>query len=337
MSTFDNINNLGFDLKDYKHASKLYLENNYALTPKFKFLYHVVLNINPQAQNLGLTNSDITTINLLAKSVDLPKYRVQVQPIKQYNRNKLVQTGVQYDPISIEYHDDSRGLTTLLWESYFRYYYADSNYTTSDADGPRTTVDAFKRVGQAGLNRVYGQNGEAAVKYGLDRPGKVAPFFDSIQIFQLATTSGTPTFTSFTLVNPIIEMMEHDQQDQTASEFMLNRVTIGYESVQYSRGYQRPGTTPGGFGESTHYDTEPSRFGNRTSPSATSSRSIQGNRTNDFERGVIDSSQTRELQRQSTAPIPAPSSNEVTSANGVILPANNNSSNETVATQRTFV
>jgi hypothetical protein len=65
------------------------------------------------------------------------------------------------------------------------------------------------------------------------------------------------TYTSFTLINPIIEQFDHDNLDQSVSEFSSNRLTISYESVQYGRGYTEVGTTPNGFAE-IHYDKTPS-------------------------------------------------------------------------------
>ena len=35
------------DLRDYQHASRLYVNNNYELAPKMGWLYYVVVNINP--------------------------------------------------------------------------------------------------------------------------------------------------------------------------------------------------------------------------------------------------------------------------------------------------
>ncbi len=335
MSQFDNINNVGFDLKDYRHASKLYLEGNHRLAPKYKFLYHVVLNINSSARNEALTNQKIKEINILAKMVDLPKFRANVTPVHQYNRKKLVQTGIQYEPIQIEYHDDMSGLTTLLWESYFRYYYADPNYSESDADGPKERVGAYERT-RAGLNKAYASDETFSARFGLDRSGKSQPFFNSIQIFQLNTQSGTPTYTAFTLVNPIIEMMEHDTLDQTASEFTINRMTLGYEAVQYHRGYTNVGSSPSGFGESSNYDTEPSQYGSSAVQSSTAFNSLAGNRPNDFTRGTVPETQTQQLQKQSTSPLQGSLVDNVqtTSANGIILNATAPSTSITQARQK---
>ena len=34
------------DMADYRHASRLYTDDNFRLAPKTKFLYHVAFNLN---------------------------------------------------------------------------------------------------------------------------------------------------------------------------------------------------------------------------------------------------------------------------------------------------
>ena len=57
-------------LRDYTHASKTFRSNNSALSPRRKFLFHVVFNLNtqqiPQLSNIFQTD-DLTNLNLLVK------------------------------------------------------------------------------------------------------------------------------------------------------------------------------------------------------------------------------------------------------------------------------
>tara|TARA_B110000503_G_C7158377_1_gene418438 strand:+ start:1682 stop:2785 length:1104 start_codon:yes stop_codon:yes gene_type:complete len=261
---FDNFRNTGGpkgNLGDFKHAARLYVDNNMRLAPKFKFLYHVVLNINPSiVYNPLQSNTLKREVNILAKAVDLPQFRIGTSVVNQYNRKKIVQTGVDYQPISLEFHDDNAGLTTLLWETYFRYYFNDSNFTSRNTDGtPALDVDSYKKVAN-GLNRSYGNFEDNGYRYGLDRSNKKQNFFTSIQVFQLSPQGANSTFTSFTLINPIIESFQHDNLTQEGSELSSNKLTIAYESVQYARGYTKKGISPTGFGED-HYDQQPSPLG----------------------------------------------------------------------------
>ena len=256
---FANSNGPKVNLGDYQHASRLYVSNNMRLAPKFKHLYHVVLNINPQAQDLAklVKQIDKRELNILARYSDLPKYDIQTETVNQYNRKKIIQTGVRYNPINIEFHDDNAGVTSLFWEAYFRYYYSDSNYTEKNADGtPKLSVDAYGKV-SGNLNSMYGNSDSQVYKFGLDRPNKPQNFFTSIQIFQLHPQWGKSAYTSYTLINPYIASFQHDSVSQENSEFSINRFSVEYEAVQYNRGYTAIGNAPAGFAE-THYDKTPS-------------------------------------------------------------------------------
>ena len=70
-------------MKDFRHASRLYLDDNFRLAPKNKFLYHVVFDINDvaMAPAMGaalLQNNEKIELNMLVKAIDLPKYNFNI-------------------------------------------------------------------------------------------------------------------------------------------------------------------------------------------------------------------------------------------------------------------
>ena len=147
----------------------------------------------------------------------------------QYNRKRIVQTKINYDPISLRFHDDNAGLTTLLWESYFRYYYQDPNYARRDASGQPDTTVPISYINNP--DNIYGGDVRNSYRYGFDRTRPNAPFFNTITINQLHGLSGESNFTSYTLVNPIISSHRHDSLDQTTGNFTTNELQIVYESL----------------------------------------------------------------------------------------------------------
>jgi hypothetical protein len=348
-SLLGNKGNLG----DYRHATRLYIDNNMRLAPKFKFLYHVVFNINPRIRTLFPLANQIpkNEINLLCRSADLPRYNPQTTTINQYNRKKVVQTSIQYQPINIEFHDDNAGLTTLLWECYYRYYFADGNYTARQVDGsPAISVSEYEKP-RNGLNTMYSGEEFNNNKFGLDRPNKPADFFTSVQIFQLHPRNAQPTYTSFTIINPKIDQFQHDRVDQTVSEFALNSMTLSYETVLYNRGVTRKGNAPSGFSE-THYDQIPSplnisqafrnpsartTFG-REGTIAGVNNSIddlrKGNRSLLLEKTINLNQNIENLSRQG---IVAEVSNvETNSINNIVIPSSTPNKSLTIATPKQF-
>lgn len=234
---------------DWQHASRLYVDGNLKLAPKQKFLYHVYFKMDPIVRTIlpQLTDKHNLEIGMLVKSADLPKFTANVETRNKYNRKKNIQTAIQYEPIQITFHDDNYGVTTALLEAYYRYYYADGGYGR--------VPGAYNKAG-AGDN-TYKGSGANQFKYGLDNNISV-PFFQNIQISQLAKR----TYTTYTLVNPVIVQWQHDTVDNSdAATPMQNTITVAYEAVHYSRGSvdaRGDQQEPVGFGNNEHYDKQPS-------------------------------------------------------------------------------
>ena len=234
------------NLADFAHASRLYVDDSFRLAPKQKFLYHVVFNLNPNSLKsdppLGNHNNEL---NMLVKNIDLPKYTIDMATVQQYNKKRKLHTRIAYDPVTIVFHDDNYGVTTALWESYYRYYFQDGNYAKPNTVGdPSTTYPEYKR------SEIFESN--YSKRFGLDNDA-LEPFFTSIQIYQMARK----TYTCYTLVNPLIQQWQHDTLNNQESGPVANQMTVEYETVFYSRGRVMANGAPTGFGKE-HYDKTPS-------------------------------------------------------------------------------
>jgi len=217
----------GPDLKSYSHASRLYVDNFYQYAPKNGWIYYVVFNIN-KSITLPLVQSYVNnnpTVGALVKTAELPKFKIATEVLNQYNKKTYVQSKIEYTPVSLTLHDDHDNTTTALWEAYYRYYFADNSEPATDFQvGPKKFDDQKYRPQPSSGSRV---------DYGLNNGIKqYLPFFKSISIFQL----NRQQFTGFNLINPIITDWSHDSLNQSESKFLENKMTIGYETVQYATG-----------------------------------------------------------------------------------------------------
>lgn len=231
------------NLKDYQHAARLFVDDNHRLAPKAKFLYHVSFSINTNAismVNMDFKNRHSNEINMLVKTVELPKFTIQVDTLNQYNRKKNTQVKVDYNPVVIRFHDDNAGVTRQLWESYFKYYYADPTSALRPGAYARNATK-----GSSSINSLYG----------LDNGVKRDMFFNNITIYQM----GKKYWNSYTLVNPVITQWNHDSLDYSSSQPGEQSMTLTYESVAYNTGQVSQGNPPG-FGLE-HYDTKLSPIG----------------------------------------------------------------------------
>ena len=143
------------NLGDYQHAARLYVDDAFKFAPKQKFLYHVAFNINRDASAVipQLTEKHSNTINMLVKRVDLPKFDIQTEVKHSYNRKRVLQKRIDYSPCTVTFHDDNFGLTTAMWEAYYRYYYKDGNYASVDLGAPTTVSAAYNRANTYGSEK----------------------------------------------------------------------------------------------------------------------------------------------------------------------------------------
>lgn len=230
-------------LGDFAHAAAVFRTNNLELAPKTKYLYHVNFNFNPPAiAALGIKKE---LLSVLVKTAELPKFNIQTDTLNQYNRKKITQVKVDYQPIQIKFHDDNSNVVQDLWEYYFAYHYADS--TTAKFDPIRYA--AYSRNAMDDI----GGRPAGVYRYGYDT-GNQFRFFNSIEIFQM--TRGE--WSRYVLVNPVILAWNHDSLDYSSSQTAEQTMTVGYEAVGYSNGSGNPSGFP-----TSRYDTVKSPLGLR--------------------------------------------------------------------------
>jgi hypothetical protein len=152
-------------LKDFQHASRLYLDDNFKLAPKNKFLFHVVFDIdNTVAGERPLTDPEKLELNMLVKTCQLPKYNLNYEEKLQYNKKTFVATRIQYQPVNISFHDDQADTVNAFWKSYYEYNIADS-VTLGGANGTVTNFgkDTMYESGE-GIPRQFGMDNAKARK-----------------------------------------------------------------------------------------------------------------------------------------------------------------------------
>jgi hypothetical protein len=221
----------------------LYVDDYFRLAPKSGFLYYVVFNINDNNNSIirEFKSKNGPELGLLVKTIDLPKYRIATETINQYNRKAIVQSKIEYQPISLAFHDDHNNTTIGMWKAYYNYYFVDGKNISSLSIPPGFGDTKYKKIGT---------NINESTAFGLNN-GQTAPFFSSIEIYQL----NRKQFTAFILVNPIITDFSHDKLDQTQSKLLENNMTVQYETVLYGTGKVER-DKPTGFA-TIHYDNTP--------------------------------------------------------------------------------
>ena len=64
-------------------------------------------------------------LSLIVQTCDLPSYQFDTQTLNQYNRKRIIQTKVNWNPISIKFIDTRDNKFQTVLEEYFAWYYKD--------------------------------------------------------------------------------------------------------------------------------------------------------------------------------------------------------------------
>jgi hypothetical protein len=250
-------------LRDFQHASKTFRPDSYSNAPKLKFLFHTYFEINPEVYRSS------PNFGILVKEVRLPSFTMEVAQMNQYNRKRLVQSKIKYDPIEIVFHDDNGNSVNRMWEAYYQYYYNDGNRPGQVLRGNRGNNRFFQlgdndAITSYNSSNIYTESDDSeehswGLKGGATNPdGVKVPFFKNITVFGL----NQHNFTAYTLINPLITSFSHDTYDYNqGSGIMQNKMTIDYETVVYNEGAldgRNPDDIVTGFGDRTNYDRTPS-------------------------------------------------------------------------------
>lgn len=256
-------------VRDYTHASKTFRSNSYQNAPKYKFLFHTYFNINVEAW----PSADTQNLGILVKDIKLPSYQFATEIKNQYNRKRIIQTKIKYDPVTITFHDDNNNSVNKMWYAYYTYYFKDAakpNLKFSGARGSGRDANnngvsnaTQQNMTNYNLNNIYtddlkgdddwGYIGEATTTAGPSQLQKV-PFFENITVFGF----NQHNFTAYTLINPIITNFGHDTYAYSeGSGVMQNTMTLEYETVVYNQGAidgRDPSNIVTGFGDIANYD-----------------------------------------------------------------------------------
>jgi hypothetical protein len=261
-------------LRDYTHASKTFRPNAYQYAPKFKFLFHVYFEINPEAYSQNVNTGK--NFGLAVKTVKLPSYSFDMHTMNQYNRKRIVQTKIKYDPIDITFHDDNGNLIRNMWYNYYTYYYKDASKPVVSVAGRRSnpvgpqlpTNEPLNLTSNYNSRNIYspsitgntewgyvGETSNTVNGYTEASTGQTkVPFFKNITVFGF----NQHNYVAYTLINPIINRFAHDTYNYAEGNgTMENMMTVDYETVKYFQGAisgKEPSNIVAGFGLPEHYD-----------------------------------------------------------------------------------
>lgn len=210
-------------LADWQHASKIFLAAGHRLAPRVKFLYYLFVEIDSAAHGASAftaATQNGAEVSLLVKRAELPKFSFETVTKNQYNRKKVVYKQLNYDPITLTFHDDNAGVMNSLYALYYSYHSKDHNNSPSDY-----------RLG----------NGLSTKRYNMDIDIQVN-LFKRVSLF----TFGNGLYSEYKLLGPRIKGWTHGDVDYSSNaDTIESSMTLEYEGVVFSSGSTSTGVMDG--------------------------------------------------------------------------------------------
>jgi len=221
--------------RNFKISLRNAVFTNNALIPKPKFLFFVKFiqalsnstTPGPMAADTHRYSDPSEGIVFQVKTIDKPKFNIKTETLHQYNKKRVIQTQIDYQPMTITFHDDVSDHVIKFWKDYYEYYYGDARRTNSDSwreDIVTKNFDEADGRGWGYVGRFAGNN--ANNKHFLER----------IELYQFYGRE----FTLMSFVHPKISVFDHDANDYAdGREGQGIRITFDYEGVIYDLESQR--------------------------------------------------------------------------------------------------
>jgi len=232
-------------VRDYRHAARIFTDDNFRLSPKYGFLFYVEFDFNPLITSIS--NNAAQELGMIVKSATLPKFTIDTKVHNAYNRKNIVQNKINYDAVTIVFHDDQADNVRSFWYDYYSYFYRDPDY----ADATYAAQHKY----QSRPSFDWGYSPRPAVGYNNSNSTQPYQYIQSIRIYSLYQGQ----FSEYQLVNPIITSFKHGDHVNGENNLLTHEMAVQYETVKYLTGYVTRNNV-GGFID-LHYDTSPSPLG----------------------------------------------------------------------------
>lgn len=210
-------------LRSPRQASYTFAQNG-SQAPRQKHLFVVTFHKNSSSSSASSVSGWETKLSFLVKTAERPSVQPQTEEIKQYNKNRVIYTGVKYQPVRISFYDTVDSMAMQMWNEYAKTYFGAFNHDdnrndyTSDVVSKQFLDDAGKGYGFAPI-AVTSSSNDANAQY----------FFDYISIYEVWDGNYVQT----DLINPRIQTFEPEAFSYEDAQVGTINMTVAYEAIVY--------------------------------------------------------------------------------------------------------
>jgi len=223
---FGNGGNNKFYARDFRNAYTFRPDQN---PPRQKFQGYVnfILNRSLFGESWYKDSAAFRTqISSLVRTASLPEIEFKTETKNQYNRKRIVNTGVEYQPVDIKVFDTINNEWLVLFMKYYSYHYMNPR---NKQDGSRDGVgsnDLIRNVGYYNEGSRFGaDSGFDSNSYGFNL-NLSSTFFERIDYVVYHGNKGV----QYSLFNPVLTRFRTGEIDYSSSDVMEFDMTFEYES-----------------------------------------------------------------------------------------------------------
>lgn len=228
---------------DAKHAPYNFgVKNSYYVnnTPRLAFQYYAkfVFNDNVKSSNGSpfvsrfLNTQERQALIPLVKSIEMPSASIDTTVLNQYNRKRIAQTKIHYNPITLVLHDVVDGKSLRLWEMYYEYYFKDAVQINDQVTGNKVTSYSSKSpmFSTPNIDDTLTSSIDPDYGYNTDTVQNNKHLISRIEIYQVHGGR----FSLVSLINPRITDFKHDTLKYDKNDLLELTFTIDYEIPDYT-------------------------------------------------------------------------------------------------------
>lgn len=185
--------------------------------PRQKFLYYATFVPGSSVAKNRSFDSWQQGFAFQIKRVDRVKASPQIKELNQYNRKRLIHTGIDYDTLNLELHDTVDDRVLRVWRDYHVWYFGDGR-----GKNPATTWRSSVISAQMPVSNGWGFSPPDSQPWDTQ-------FFEYLDVY----TFYGRKFTQVRFFNPKITSISFDALESSSSELAAVDMSIKHEGFEY--------------------------------------------------------------------------------------------------------
>jgi len=175
--------------------------------PKMPFMFYV------NFVSRFLDPEFIGTTSFFVKTFERINFTYDIQEVNQYNKKRLIQTGIKYGPLAFSFYDVVDNHALQLIQAYSQFYYGDFRNKDDNSWNYDITTNNFEYISNWGLQA--------------DQSPNNGYFFDRIELYEVYDQ----TYTKISFINPKFTSVDFQTFNSESSDPMVANMVCKYEGI----------------------------------------------------------------------------------------------------------